>query len=40
MATQALTPPVPQTVSGRIWTTCLILLYLVLTMAPLAMAGR
>ena len=40
MATQTLTPPAPQTVPARIWNICLILLYLVLVMAPLAMAGR
>jgi hypothetical protein len=40
MATQTLTPPVTQGIGGRIWSTCLVLLYLVLAVAPLAMVGR
>lgn len=40
MATQTLTPPVPQSVGGHLWSTCLVVLFLVLTLAPLAMAGH
>jgi hypothetical protein len=40
MATQTLTPPVPQGIGGRIWSSCLIVLYVILALAPLAVAGR
>jgi hypothetical protein len=39
MATQALTPPLPQTIGGRIWSSCLVVLYVILALAPLAFVG-
>jgi hypothetical protein len=40
MATQTLTPPVPHGIGGRVWSTFLAVLFVILALAPLAVAGR
>ena len=40
MATQTLMPPVQHALPGKLWSSCLIVLFLALALVPLALVGR